>query len=493
MAAVLGLAAALLAGCSGSTHQTQQPAPATSGSTASQIHWVKCRGGTGPKGYQCATVMVPRDPKNPALGNIPMAIDRRPASGHKIGSLFTNPGGPGVSGVDSLPSLVQEMPSSLLDRFDIIGFDPPGVARSAPINCLDDVQLAQYFDTDPAPTTQAGFDHLVSEARTLATGCQSSSAAELPYVSTVDAAMDMDILRQAVGDAKLNYLGFSYGTELGATYAGLYPTKVRAMVLDGDLDPANPVITQLEQQSASLQAQLEQMFSQCTSAPSCPWHPGPDPEAAFLGLVAKVRSDPVSVPGTSRTVGPAQLLYGAAWGLYFPQYWKFLEQGLQQLSNGNGSDILELFDSYNQRNPDGTYSNLFEVNEAVNCLDSPAPTISSLQAALPAAEAASPVFGELNLYSEVGCAVWPVPATGTVGPIRAAGSPPIVVVGSTGDPVTPYPWAEALAHQLEHGVLLTRVGDGHTAYMFSSCIRTDVDTYLIDLTVPAAGTRCRSD
>ena len=493
VAAAVGLASSLLAACGGGTHQAQQPAPTVAASGPSQIHWVKCRGGAGPKGYQCATVMVPRDPKNPALGEIPMAIDRRPASGKKIGSLLTNPGGPGVSGVDSLPSLVQEMPSSLLSRFDVVGFDPPGVARTAPIDCLDDVQLAQYFDADPAPSTPAGVAHLVSEAHTLAAGCESSSKAELPYVSTVDAAMDMDVLRQALGDPKLDYLGFSYGTLLGATYAGLYPTRIRAMVLDGDLDPATPVIAELEEQSASLQAQLEQMFTACTSSQSCPWKPGSDPEAAFEALVAKVRSDPVPVPGTSRTVGPAQLLYGTAWGLYFPQYWNFLEQGLQQLTGGNGSNILALFDSYTQRNPDGTYSNLFEVNEAVDCLDTPAPTIPELEAALPAAEAASPVFGELNLYSEIGCSVWPVPATGSVGPIRATGSPPILVVGSTGDPVTPYSWAEALAKQLEHGVLLTRVGDGHTAYMYSSCIRSDVDAYLIDLTVPAAGTRCSSD
>ena len=340
VAVAVGLAASLLGACGGTTHQAQQPAPTTPASGQSQIHWVKCGGAAGPKGYQCATVMVPRDPKNPALGEIPMAIDRRPASGKKIGSLLTNPGGPGVSGVDSLPTLVQQMPSSLLSRFDIVGFDPPGVARTAPIECLDDVQLAQYFDADPAPNTPAGFAHLVSEARTLAAGCESSSKAELPYVSTVDAAMDMDVLRQALGDSKLDYLGFSYGTLLGATYAGLYPARIRAMVLDGDLDPAIPAIAQADQQSASLQAQLEQMFTACTSSRSCPWTPGPDPEAAFEALVTRVRSDPVPVPGTSRTVGPAQLLYGAAWGLYFPQYWNFLEQGLQQLAGGNGSDIL---------------------------------------------------------------------------------------------------------------------------------------------------------
>jgi pimeloyl-ACP methyl ester carboxylesterase len=451
---------------------------------------VKCKGDAVPARFQCATILVPRDPQNPSFGTISMALDRRPASGRKIGSLLVNPGGPGVSGVDALPTIVSSMPSSLLARFDIVGFDPPGVARTAPITCLDSAGLARYFDTDPAPTTQAGVEAMVGEDRVFAHGCQSSSGSELPYVSTVDAAMDMDVIRKDLGDPELNYLGFSYGTFLGATYADLYPTHVRAMVLDGTLDPALPVLSVLQEQSASLDSQLRQFFAACQASRSCPWKPGSDPAAAFNALLARVRTSPLPVPHTSRTVGPAEFLYGSGYALYYTESWDSLAAALAQASHGNGQDLLTLFDDYTGRNRNGSYMNLFEANAAINCLDAPSPTIAEIQAAIPTMVAAAPVFGRMNLYSQMGCALWPVPATGKVGPIHASGAPPIVVVGSTGDPVTPYAWAQDLAKQIDSGVLLTRVGEGHTAYEVSSCIRNNVDTYLIDLTPPSAGTRC---
>ncbi len=440
--------------------------------------------------------MVPRDPKNPSLGTIGMAIDRHRATGsasQRIGSLLVNPGGPGESGVDALPGIVSGMPNDVLEHFDVVGFDPPGVGRTAPITCLDSAGLAQYFDENPAPTTTAGFDALVAEARTFGTGCEKQSGAELPYVSTVDAAMDMDLLRQALGDQKLTYFGLSYGTFLGATYAQLYPTHVRAMVLDGALDPSVPVLTQIDEQSAGLERQLRQFISVCTSDRACPWKPGPDPEGSLEALLARSQTSRLPAHGTSRTVGPAEVLYGTLWPLYFTSTWPALENTLAAASSGDGTDLLEEFDSYTGRNPDGSYSNIFEANAAVNCLDQPTPTIAQIQAAVPAAEAASPFFGVADLYGEIECSMWPVPATGRIGPVHAVGSPPIVVVGSTGDPITLYSWAESLAAQLQHGVLLTRVGAGHTAYFASSCIRSHVDSYLITGAPPAPGIRCASD
>jgi pimeloyl-ACP methyl ester carboxylesterase len=422
-----------------------------------------------------------------------MAIDRHPATGPKIGSLLINPGGPGASGVDALAELVPRMPADLLAAFDVVGFDPPGVARTAPITCLDSPDLSHYFHVDPAPVTPAGFEAAVAADRSFAAGCEAHSGAELPYVSTADAARDMDVLRAALGDSKLSYLGLSYGTLLGATYAGLFPTHVRAMVLDGALDPALPTITQLDEQSVSLEGQLQQFFAACVPQPSCPWKPVGNPTAAYEALIAKVRANPLPARGTSRTVGPSELLYGTAVTLYSTSTWNDLADALQVASAGDGTGFLELFDSYTGRAPNGTYNNLFEANAAVNCLDAPAPSLATLTEAAPAAAAAAPIFGVLNLYSEAGCSVWPVPATGRIGPILAAGSPPIVVVGSTGDPVTPYTWAQSLSRELADGVLLTRVGDGHTAYLNSSCIRTHVDHYLISLAPPPAGTRCNSD
>ncbi len=472
------------------------PAPTAPGAPTppSPLTWSACRGAAGPAGFQCATVMVPRDPSRPGGAQIRMAIDRHPATGRKIGSLLVNPGGPGVSGVDFLPGLVAETPASVLASFDIVGFDPPGVARTAPITCEDGPGLDRYWSTDPAPPTPSGFAALVAADRTFAAGCQARDGAELPYVSTVDSARDMDVLRAALGDAKLTYLGFSYGSLLGATYANLSPTHVRAMVLDGVLDPALPDITAIDQQSEALDAQLQAFFAACTGAGAvCAWHPAGNPTATFEGLVDWVRANPLPARGTNRRVGPAAVLWGTAATLYSPSNWPQLAQALEAASRGDGTGFLALSDAYIGRHGNGTYDNLFEALAAVNCLETPPLSLAAIQADAPQIQRDAPVFGLFDLYGEIQCAVWPVPATGTTGPIRATGSPPIVVVGSTGDPVTPYSWAQSLSRELSSGVLLTRVGEGHTAYLSSACIRTEVDRYLISLTVPASGSRCPSN
>lgn len=502
VAAALAVAAA---GCSGAGAPAgNQSAPTTvaplgtgtpsTTAPAPPLTWSSCKGAAGPKGFQCATLMVPRDPVHPGRGGmIAMAVDRRPATGHKIGSLVYDPGGPGVSGVDGLPGIVTGMPKDLLARFDVVGFDPPGVGRTAPITCLDSAGLTQYFAADPAPTTAAGVAAFVAEARAFAQGCQARSGAELPYVSTVDAAMDMDRLRQALGDAKLTYLGFSYGTLLGDTYAQLYPTRIRAMVLDGTLDPSVPVLAQLDAQAAGLESVLHQFIATCASDSKCPWKEGANPEGSIESLMASVRSSPLPAQGTSRTAGPAAVFYGIVWPLYFQSTWPDLETVLALAERGDGTGLLDEFDQYTGRQSDGSYGNLFEALAAVDCLDQPAPTLAQIQAAIPEAERASPVFGLATLYGEVGCTVWPLKATGKVGPIHAPGSPPILVVGSTGDPITPYVWAQSVASQLQHGVLLTRVGFGHTAYFASRCVQSDVDSYLITLAPPGPGTRCQTD
>ena len=422
-----------------------------------------------------------------------MALDRRPASGQKIGSLLVDPGGPGASGVDFLPDAVSMMPKSLLDRFDVVGFDPPGVARTAPVSCLDGTGLQQYYNFDPDPATPAALAAYVAEDRTFAQGCRARSGAELPYVSTVDAAMDMDYIRAAVGDAQLNYLGFSYGTFLGATYAQLYPTRVRAMVLDGATDPALGVLQSDKEQAASFETDLHDALTACSNQKSCPRKPSGDPIQAYQALAQRIRSAPLPVKGSARTAGPSSFLYATAVTLYDTSTWPDLYQMLASASRGDGTYMVQLADAYEGRQDDGTYDNELEANAAVNCLDSPSPSLSDIEAALPSFEAAAPVFGPSVLYSQIQCSYWPVPATGAPGPIHADGSPSILVVGSTGDPATPYADAQALASELQHGVLLTRVGDGHTAYPYSACIRTQVDAYLTQLTVPVTGTRCPTD
>ncbi len=264
------------------------------------------------------------------------------------------------------------------------------------------------------------------------------------------------------------------------------------MVLDGaiDLEPCLGVTQEIDEQSAAFDGDLEAALHACVASSSCAWKPVGDPVAAFERLLAQVRAHPLPVRGSSRTVGPSELLYGTALTLYSTSYWSDLYTSLAQAETGDGADMLDLFDQYVGRNQNGSYSNEFEANAAVNCLDAPAPPIPTIEAGAAAEEQAAPVFGVAGTCTARSSAPfrrcrrpgagWP-PSTPRV-------SPPIVVVGTTGDPATPYAQAQALAGQLDHGVLLTRVGEGHTAYDFSSCIRNYVDDYLTNLTVPPAGT-----
>ncbi|MGI8751905.1 MAG: alpha/beta hydrolase [Acidimicrobiales bacterium] len=464
------------------------------------VSWHACGSAEGPAGYQCATVTVPLDPSRPGPATLPLALDRRPASGVSAGSLLVNPGGPGASGVDDLPTIVGMLDPDLTSHFDIVGFDPPGVGHSDPVTCLDNTAFGQYLHLDPSPPGPAGLASILTADRKFAAGCAARSHAVLGQVSTIDAARDMDLIRRALGEPKLNYLGFSYGTLLGATYAQLFGAHVRAMVLDGAIDPSQGVLAQIKDQAASFDSQFRQLAATCAASPSCPWHGAPGGVvgsggsglvAAFGSLLDLVRQHPI--PVGDRSVGPSELLYGTAAGLYSTQSWPLIEEALADAENGDGTLMLAAFDSYVERSPSGIYSNSLEAQAAVNCLDDPSPTTAALAAAVPAFEAAAPVFGLPVLYGELQCAVWPVPATSAPHVITAPQAPTIVVVGSTGDPATPYPGAQRLARELTHGLLLTRDGGGHTGYGASSCIRQAVDQYLISLAPPVPATTCPSD
>ena len=471
---------------------TTTPTTAQGVAKGRALRWSPCGATQGPSGYQCATLQVPLDYAHPSRGTIGIALDRHVATGTPIGSLLVNPGGPGVSGVDYLPDIVAELQPDMLARFNIVGFDPRGVGRSDPVTCGTGSQLDAELSVDPAPTTKARFASLVAADRRFVAGCKARSGSLLPYVGTVEAATDMDRIRIALGEPKLDYLGFSYGTYLGAVYARMFPTHIRAMVLDGAIDPALSAVATVDAQSAALERELTAFFAACSKG-ECGWKPSSDLSADFQALLAKVRAHPVTVAGSTQQVNAAVLLYGAAAALYSPQEWTTLGQALTALGQGQGSPILALFDNYLGRASNGTYSNEIEAETAVDCADGPVPNLSGLRADAGAAEKGAPVFGLLDLYSEATCSIWPVKVTTPRAPITAAGSPPIVVVGSTDDPITPYAWAKALAGQLANGVLLTRSGYGHTAYGFSSCIRSRVDNYFIGLAVPPKGTVCPSD
>jgi pimeloyl-ACP methyl ester carboxylesterase len=434
---------------------------------------------------------VPLDYEHPGGQKIGIAIARHPAVGSKYGSLLVNPGGPGASGIDILESVDNFFSPSILQHFDVVGFDPRGVARSAPVRCATPSQLDAFIHQDPAPTTDAGFEAVVSADRQFVQGCQARSGSLLPFLATPNVAKDMEQLRQALGDGKLNYIGFSYGTFIGATYAELFPTNIRAMVLDGAVDPAQDAISSNIAQAAAFNRQLDSFFADCGADHACAWTPGGDLRVAFDHLVAGIRAHPL--PVGNRSVGPGEAFLGVAAALYDRSGWPDLAAALARASQGDGSVLLRFSDLYTKRHLDGTYDNVQEANAAIGCSDMPWPTDPNAVRRYSAqAMAQAPEFGVADLYSGIICSLWPLRPAGGPHPVAAPGSPTIVVVGSTGDPATPYAAAVALAKELANGVLLTRVGDGHTGYPFSACIKARVDAYLLNLTVPARGTTCQT-
>lgn len=454
------------------------------------VTWTTCNGVNGPTDDQCGTLEVPLDYADPGGRKIGLALARIPATGTKIGSLLTNPGGPGASGIDELDYIASLLSPSVLAHFDIVSWDPRGVDRSAPVTCATGPELDQYIHLNPAPTTQAGFNALVAASEAFDKGCEAMSGSLLPYVGTINTARDLDEIRAAVGDAKLNYFGFSYGTFLGATYADLFPTHIRAMVLDGALNPDADPITSVIDQAVGFDQELASFFAYCSGSAFCAWQPGGNLTTAYNALIARITAHPLP-GGGGRTLGPGEAFLGIANELYDQATWPDLASGLAAAESGDGTALLESSDDYTDRSSNGTYGNEIEANNAISCVDDPWPRNPAVieQAGVTARQEA-PEFGVADLYGSIACSFWPAPPTSVPHVITAAGSPPIVVVGSTGDPATPYADAEALASQLHNGVLLTRVGEGHTGYRSSACVRTYVNAYLVDLTVPPKGIRC---
>jgi pimeloyl-ACP methyl ester carboxylesterase len=342
-------------------------------------------------------------------------------------------------------------------------------------------------ELDPTPTTVAGRQALVAYYRSLASACQAASGDELPFVGTVDDARDLDRIRAALGDQQLTYIGHSYGTLLGATYAAMFPAHVRAMVLDGAIDPALPMTQMVVQQAEGFEHALGDFFTWCAATASCPWRPVGDPTTALLALIARVTQAPLPAGG-GQTAGPDEVYDGLLAGLGSQGNWPELGAALGQAEAGNGS----LLTSSSNRYENGGSSNGAVAELAVDCLDHPVErNPADYPAMAVAAGSAAPVFGPLLTWGLLACAEWPALPTRTVGPASDTGAPPILVVGTTGDPVTPYKWAVALAQQLDHGDLLTWQGESHVASFSSACVRAAEQAYLLNGALPPTGTVCR--
>ena len=482
-------AVVLLAACGGSDPARQPPpAPPAAATTSSppaaatppaRLSWSPCG-----EGFSCTTLPVPLDEDDASAGEVALALTRLPAldPAARIGSLVVNPGGPGVSAVDHLQAAWQAVPEPVRARFDLVAFDPRGVGHSAPVRCGTTDELDRWFALDPSPDDAGELVALERGSAALAAGCARRSAELLPHLSTADAAADLDRVRAAVGDERLTYLGYSYGTSLGAAYLDRFPTRVRAMVLDGALDPTLTWDELLEGQARGFDAALAAFLADCDRT-SCAFRRQVDGglTAAFDRLVARVERAPLST-ADGRTVGPGELTLAVGAALYSRAHgWPALGEALADAERGNGSSLLALRDGYLQRGPDG-YTNLSEANLAVNCLDRPWPREAAAYTALAERVAqAAPRFGAAIALSGLPCSDWPVPPVAAPRAVSGRGAPPVVVVGTTGDPATPYAWSVALADQLESAVLLTVRGEGHTAYRAGAraCLRSPVDAYLV--------------
>jgi pimeloyl-ACP methyl ester carboxylesterase len=453
--------------------------------TPGSVRWTDCGGG-----FQCGSVTVPLDYAHPTAGTIDIALNRKPATdqANRIGSLLFNPGGPGASGVDWVHDGAFAL-QSLNQRFDLVGFDPRGVSRSAPIRCFDGPQWDAFNALDGVLDDPQEKQAAIQADQAFAAACLQRNARVLPFVDTVSAAKDMDLMRAALGDSKLTYIGFSYGTYLGQMYAHLFPTHVRALVLDGVLDPSVSLNDYLPPQLTGFEQNLHAFLNSCTARKSCEYARSGDPYTKLTALMQRVDTNPIPVGSRMLTRGLA--MTGVLWRVYYQETWPLLEQALAAIDRGDGSVLLAAADDYYSRSADGTYANESDSNAAINCLDHPVPSdIAAYDQLGPALVKDSPFFGAWFQYSNLNCAYWPVKPTGTVGPLTADGAPPILVVGGTNDPVTPYAWAQSVNRQLAGSVLLTRNGNGHTSYFASTCIQRAEDAYLINLTLPTAGTVC---
>ena len=507
--ALLALALALT-GCTSSgdeeeTAASSSAAPETPAEPEAQpIDWTDCTGDIAPiiagrpgadrqLTFECGNTDVPISYDDPTGDTLTLFLVKATAAGQtdRIGSLLVNPGGPGQSATDLAIQSALTLPQDVLNRFDVVGVDPRGVGLSTTVECISAEQKDELFAADPRATDAASLAASFDRVDAVAEACAEKYSEALGAFGTVDSARDMDLVRQSLGDEQLTYLGYSYGTTLGSTYAELFPDRVRALVLDGAVDPDTGQQEAAEAQAQGFEAAYDAFAANCVGLISgCPL--GGDPRLFLTDLLTQAAGAPIpsSRQGETRQATPGLVLNGVRSALYQPSAWPQLAQSLAAARNGDAATLLTLADTYNGRNDDGTYSNVVDANVAVSCADTDEEFTRAQVSGLVADwNVKYPLFGAdaaLGLYT---CSAWEAPRTPL--PERdAAGSAPILVIGTQGDPVTPLPGAVDMATDLVSGVLLTWQGSGHTAYPKTDCVTAAVNAYLIDLVAPQDGLTC---
>ncbi|MGO1954828.1 alpha/beta hydrolase [Microbacterium sp.] len=497
-AAVLAAGAMLLSGCLSAfiPERPADPAPVTDGVPSELIEfydqppqWQDC--GTD---LQCATITAPLDWHDPERGEIDLALTRYLAEqGAPDGSLLTNPGGPGASGVSFVQSSAQLLfADDVRAAYDIVGFDPRGVGESTAVECLDDAAMDSYlYDLPEGERGSAEWERELEKSNAdFAAGCEENTGDLLEFITTEQAARDLDLIRAVLGENELRYLGFSYGTFLGATYANLFPERAGHLVLDAAIDPSVPSAMVGAVQGVGFEDALRAYLADCGDGGQCPFPGNVDDGMADLGaLLAEVDDRPL-VGADGRELGADTLVTAIISSLYSPLSWPDLTAALEGAQQGDASGAFALADMYNDR-VNGTYvANTTEAFSAYNCMDYPVSTAAETDAADELMSENAPTIAPYWSGPDL-CEQWPHEPTGTRDRITAEGAAPILVVGTTGDPATPYQWAEALAEQLDSGTLITFEGEGHGGYGNSACINDAVGDFLIDGTVPDDGLRCQ--
>lgn len=426
-------------------------------------------------GGQSATFIVPMNTVSDDGLRITLALKRYPATGEKKGSIVLNPGGPGASAVDYLDYFaVSNLGLRLRENFDLVAFDPRGAGHSTAVRCVDNP--LPFVAIDRNPTSEIEYQLMIATVQDYTARCAKNSGDLLEHVSTMDVVRDMELIRQALGEGKLNYIGFSYGTKIGALYADNYPLNVRAMVLDGVLPPSLTLLDFRLEQTSGFEKSLQSFLMACAQNGSCPFGAG-DPELALTSLMANLKQQPISVGDRLLTYGKAK--FSVMLGLYDQYYWPLLEHALAAAEAGDGSQMLMLTDDYFMRASDGSYPHVVDAFYAVTCTDSSPPSAAEVEVQIGPVMSAYPFFGAMLMNDLLYCTYWPAAPGLQPQTVRAVGAPQIMVVGTTGDPATPYAWSQRLVGELDSSFLVTLEAERHVAGGTNICVDDRYEQYLL--------------